>query len=225
MTQNQGVLGEGTVVRYVEIGQTYDPTVTVHLDDTDLPTTGLWPLADKAKEELEEHVSDVQPDVRRDGTVLLLTLKAAGRYSDSYLPDGRREALVSALAPTHTRKVRAAATVVRNKDGKHTGTRVTVTLEAGEPFKGLKVKQYDGQDGILRTRASSDAYALVFTMSEPAANDDDGKITKVVEALAGKVGAMVVKPITVTDPNPDAALDPANDYVAPASETAASVES
>lgn len=221
MTQNQGVFGDDAVVRYVEFGEAYHPYVTVHLDGTDLLASDLHPLADKAAEELAEHVTEVNPEVRRDGSVVVLTLKPSGRYSDNYMPEGRREALTGALAPTHTRKVRAAARVVRNKDGQHTETRVTVTLEAGEALKGVKAKQYDGKDGILRARVSSDVRSLVFTMSAPVASDEDGKITEVVEAFAAKIGAMVVKPITVTDDNPDAALNPANDYVAPTSATVA----
>jgi hypothetical protein len=198
----------------------------VHLDGTDLLADSLFTLADTAAEELSEHVAEAKPALNRDGATVVLTLKAAGQYRDSYLPDGRREVLVEALSPTHTRKVKAAARVVRNKDtGKHTETRVTVTLDAGDPFKGIKARQYDGKGGILRARVSSDARSLVFTMSEPVASDEDGKITEVVETLVGKFSAMLVKPIEVKDDNPDAALNPANDYVAPASQAAAPVES
>lgn len=225
MTQTQGVFGD-TVVRYVEFGDAYYPYVTVHLDGTDLRADSLFPLADTAAEELSEHVAEAKPELRRDGAVVVLSLKASGQYRDNYLPEGRREVLVEALSPTHTRKVKAAARIVRNKDtGKHTETRVTVTLEAGDPFKGIKARQYDGKGGILRARVDSDARSLVFTMSEPVASDEDGKITEVVETLVGKFGAMLVKPIDVKDDNPDAALNPANDYVAPASPDAAPVES
>ena len=68
-------------------------------------------------------------------------------------------------------------------------------------------------DGVIRARKSGDS-RIVFSMAAPAANDEDGKITEVVDA-------QVTRPIAVTDDNADAALDPANDYVAPSTKAAA----
>lgn len=221
MSKSQSVLGTGRV-SYVEFDRNYAHRVTVHLNTDGLGVDELFPLADKAAEKLSDHVAEANPNLGRSATTIVLALRGAGTYGDNYLPEGRREALLKALSPVYTRKVSATARIVRNAAGGHTETRVTVTLSAGDPFKGVNAKQHDGKYGILRARVSPDVHSLVFTMSEPAANDEpaeeggDGAITKVIKVIADKLNALLVQPVTVKDDNPDAALNPANDYVAPA---------
>ena len=117
--------------------------------------------------------------------------------------------------PKCTRKVSVTATAKRPNGYKHTGTLVVFTLSEGDNFSKVKVNELSQVDGVTRARKSGDN-KIVFSMAVPAANDDEGKITTVVDAVAKQLAAQVVRPITVNDDNADAALDPANDYTSPA---------
>jgi hypothetical protein len=192
----------------------YCSQVIAHLSTDGLAVTDLHPLADALNEALVDHASSVEPVVRRDSVTLVVSLKPGGHYGDNYMPEGRKDAILAILQPTFTRRVVAQAHVVR-RDSRHVETRVTITLQAGEPLKGLKANQYNGHDGVLRARVTSDTRQLVFAMSEPVANDDDGVITAVTEALTGKISALLVKPIAVVDDDPNAGLNPDNDYASP----------
>ena len=215
---NKAVAGDEQQVTYVEFGDQYCSQVIAHLPTDGLAVTDLYPLADALREALVDHASSVEPVLRRDGVTLVASLKPGGHYGDNYMPEGRKDAILAILQPTFTRRVAAQAHVVR-RAGKHVETRVTATLQAGELFKGLKANQYNGHDGVLRARVTSDTRQLVFAMSEPASNDDDGVITAVTEALTGKISALLVKPVTVIDDDPDAGLNPDNDYAPPSSKS------
>lgn len=137
----------------------------------------------------------------------------------TYFGGDRREKLVELVQPKCTRKVTVKATVQRPDGYKHTGTLVTVTLSEGDDFAKVKAAEVSQVDGVTRARKSG-GNVIVFSMATPAANDDEGKITTVVDAVAKLLAAQVVRPIDVKDDNDNAALDPANDYVAPVAKAA-----
>jgi hypothetical protein len=150
-----------------------------------------------------------------------LSVRATEQYNNrrgySYFDDDRRGKLIELVQPKCTRKVTVTATAKRPDKYKHTGTLVVFTLSEGDDFAKVTVGDLSQVDGVTRARKAGNS--IVFSMATPAANDDEGKITQVVDAVAKQLNAMVVRPIEVKDDNADAALDPANDYVSKAAST------
>ncbi len=137
------------------------------------------------------------------------------RITPSYdFTDKMKAELLELLAPKFTRKVSAAAEIQRNDDGVHIGTRINLKVEAGTNLAGFNAdRELDNKDGVLRVRViGSNRATLVFLMEHPVADDDEGKITAIVEKMTGKIGAMLVKPVTVHEYDEYASLDPAKDF-------------
>lgn len=209
----------GVKVGYASIGNGTSEA-TLHLTG-DATVDGIQTALKVIREELD-FVTEVTSTVCEDAAYL--RVRAAEQYSHArgytYFDDDRRAKLVELVKPECTRKVTAAAAVKRPDGFKHTGTLVTLTLSEGDSFAKVNVRGLEKIDGVVRARKSGDS-RIVFSMAAPAANDEDGKITEVVDAVAKKLDAQVTRPIAVTDDNADAALDPANDYVAPSTKAAA----
>jgi len=177
--------------------------------------TGIQTALRTIREELD-FVTKVSSVVTEAEAYLKVTVgeqynNHSGQYT--YFDDDRRGKLLELVDPKCTRKVSVTATAKRPDGYKHTGTLVVFTLSEGDDFTKVKVGELSKVDGVTRARKAGSS--IVFSMAEPAANDDEGKITALVDVVAKELRAQVVRPITVDDDNPDAALDPDNDYVAP----------
>lgn len=201
----------GATVTYLDVTDGNYGCVTAHLDTKDLLVSEVYPVAKAVKARLD-FATSVNPRITESGVQLEIALNEI-RYGAS-LDDSRRARLVDVLRPAYTRKVNASAKVVRNETGRHTQTLVTISVESGESFEGIDAERINGVSGVLRARVTSSS--ITFSMAKPVADDDKGKITDLIEDVTEQVGAMLTRPITVRDSNPDAALDPANDYQPPA---------
>lgn len=197
---------EGVRVDYVDLHQPYAYLVSAELSTDNLEVADLFRFASELEEALP-FVNSASPRLSNNGAAIDMSLEPLDGRSGNSLNDERRAKLLKVLNPTYTRRVRANARVKRNDDGRHLATVVTISLEAGDPFKGLNVRQYNGKNGVARAQVrSGEARSIIFTMETPLAHDDDGGITKVVKALTDKVGALLVRPVQVEDDDPEAAL-------------------
>lgn len=211
---------DGSVtVSYVDYEEfPYCGSFVAHVDASDLNVAQLPAVAKAINEGLDFVTgASVRLNGNGEGVEILVATKSTDSYGRSYDSTSRREAISGLLKPTCVRKVSATANVVRDATGKHTATKVVVALSVGESFKGLSAKDLSSVTGVNRARVTPDGTQIVFTMTNPVVTDDDGKVTEVVEAVAASIKALLIRPMeAVRDANPDAALDEANDYEAPA---------
>lgn len=171
-------------------------------------TSTLDKLAATAELLAKRHgVSAVTPTF--EGKMAVLRITPGYDFTDK-----DKAELLELLAPKFTRKVSAAAEIQRNDDSVHIGTRITLKVESGANLAGFNAdRELDNKDGVLRVRViGRDAKTLVFLMQHPAANDDESKITAIVEKMAEKLDAMLVRPVTVHEYDEYASLDPAKDF-------------
>jgi hypothetical protein len=206
----------GVKVGYASINDTSSEAM-LHLTGG-ATVSGIQAAIRTLSEELD-FVTSVEADVTESEAYLVVRAeqqeynRSTGYYT--YFAGDRRAKLIELVQPKCTRKVTVTATAKRPDGHKHTGTLVVFTLSEGDSFSKVKVNELSQVAGVTRARKSSDN-KIVFSMAVPVANDDEGKISEVVDAVAKQLAAQVVRPIAVNDDNADAALDPANDYVAPA---------
>jgi hypothetical protein len=96
---------------------------------------------------------------------------------------------------------------MRRKDEKHTGTLVTITISTGKP-KTTDIEAIKAVSGVLLAHWEGKGYnKLAFSLEDPVNGVDS-----TVEAVVDLLGIYVPQPVTVRDPNPNAALFPENAY-------------
>lgn len=215
MSESNGTAG--VKVTYLDTQDGGYGTVIAYLDGKNLLVSELYPAAEAVKSKLD-FATSVTPQVTASGAQLKIQVPEI-RYG-TYLDDARLARLAKVLRPAYTRKVGASARVVRTETGRHTQTLVTIARESGESLKEIAVRKINNVDGVLRARVTSST--IILSMATPVANDDEGAITSLIEAVTEKIDAMLTRPISVHDDDPDAALDPANDYPSTAADQAAS---
>jgi hypothetical protein len=204
----------GTTVSYISYQEIRYGSVEVFLEAGSLKVADV-PTVMKAAEKLS-FVQSADASLVDGGVVLRVALKPTGSSpcsGNGYDSPERRKQLMDFFAPTSVRKVSATAVVVRDAAGRHLQTQVTLHLTDGESFKSIDdPRVLNGKGGVLRSRIGEVGSSLIFTMSEPAIDDVDGAITKVIQYVAGKVETMYVGQLSIQDRNPDASLNPSNDF-------------
>lgn len=207
---------DGVVVRRIELPHRGEHVIKVHLEP--LPTDRILPFIDWATTQLEGLIVPVTYDsgvkIMPSGNVHVTFSRQKGDsvVTAPLLRRVDRETLVAILRPRYTSELTVVnAYVIRGADERHRGTVIDLSHLDGEPFNPELVESVRQLDCVQGATLNSETCRVTMA-NPPALNDEGGRITAVIKAVAEVLGSEFEERAVPVDDNAHLALLREFDY-------------
>jgi hypothetical protein len=199
------VLEDTGVVSHITTRTGFEPRATVWLMP-DTPVTAPRLLA--AATTLSEKFDDTNVALEVTSAGFCLTARMGYGLPDEDFQEKLRQ-LRELVRPVYA-CVAAASAEVKRREGRHVSTLVRLSIGDGELPNEVTADAVEKVDGVLRAQILRDRRLISFSMDRPSLRRED--FTEVARSVAALANCLVVAFDDILDREPEAALDPVNDY-------------